>query len=103
MHAIETNSCSEARLNITFYFGCGSWRKHDLDLSARGIFKLLPPSEASKVMVNIFGTYNEEESALKDLKSTMDTFQKKVNKCTSRLPNRQNMEFFEEFSSGNLD
>jgi hypothetical protein len=72
--------------------------KHALDLYARGSSKLLPLSEASKVMINLFGTYNEEESALKDLKSTMDTFQKKVDKCTSSLPNRQHMKFLEDFA-----
>jgi hypothetical protein len=49
-------------------------------------------------MVNLFGTYNEEERILKDLKTTMDNFQKKVDRCTSKLPNRQNMEFLEGFA-----
>jgi hypothetical protein len=36
---------------------------HALDLAARGSFKLLPPSEASQVMVNLFGTYYEEKDS----------------------------------------
>jgi Holliday junction resolvasome RuvABC DNA-binding subunit len=49
-------------------------------------------------MVNLFGTYNEEEKILKDLKTTMSTFQNKVDMCTSKPPNRQTIEFLEEFA-----
>jgi hypothetical protein len=61
MHTAKNNPCSEARLLMDFYFGCKGWGKHALDLAARGSFKLLPPSEASQVMVNLFGTYNDEK------------------------------------------
>jgi hypothetical protein len=72
--------------------------KHALDLAARGSFKLLPPSEVSQVMINFFCTYNEEERILKVLKSSKDTFRRKVYMCTNKLPNRQNMEFLEDFA-----
>jgi hypothetical protein len=49
-------------------------------------------------MVNLFGTYNEEKRILIDLKTTMSTFQNKVDLCTSKPPNRQNIEFLEEFA-----
>jgi hypothetical protein len=88
MHNAETNPCIEARLLMNFYCGSKCLGKHALDLAARGSFKLLHPSEASQVMINLFGTYNEEEIILKDLKTIMDTFQKKVDRCTSKLPNR---------------
>jgi hypothetical protein len=91
MHTHETNPCIEARFLMNFYFDCKGWGKHVLDLATRGSFKLLPPSEASQVIVNLFGTYNEEDRILKDLKTTMDTFQKKVDICTCKLPNRQNI------------
>jgi hypothetical protein len=77
---------------MNFYFDCKGSGKHALDLAARGNFKPLPPSEASQVMVNLFGTYNEEEWILKDLKTIMKTFQKKVDRCNSKLPNRQNID-----------
>jgi hypothetical protein len=98
MHTTKNNPCSEARLLMNFYFSCKGSGKHALDLAARGSFKLLPPSEASQVMVNLFVTYNEQKRILKDLKTTMDTSKKKVDMCTSKLPNRQNMEFLEDFA-----
>jgi hypothetical protein len=59
IYTAETSHCSEARLLMNFYFGYQGWGKHALDLATRGSFKLLPHSEASQVMVNLFGTYNE--------------------------------------------
>jgi hypothetical protein len=73
IHAKELTPCSKAMLNMNFYFGCRSWGKRDLDLATRGSFMLLPSGEAPKVMENIFVT-------------TTGSFQKKVDKCTNKLP-----------------
>jgi hypothetical protein len=51
---------------MNLYFGCKGWGKHALDLAIGGSLKLLLPSETSQVMINLFGTYNEEERILKD-------------------------------------
>jgi hypothetical protein len=61
LHTAKTNPCSEARLHMSFYFGCSGWEKHALDLAARGSYKILPSSEVSQVMIYLSGTYNEEE------------------------------------------
>jgi hypothetical protein len=73
IHAKEPNPCNEAMLNMNFYFGSRSWGECALDLATRGSFMLLPSEEAAKVMENIFV-------------STMRSFQKKVDKCTNKLP-----------------
>jgi hypothetical protein len=99
MHTAETNPCCEARLLMNFYFYCKGSGKHDLDLAARGSFKPLPPSEASQVM----DSYNEEEWILKALKTTMETFQKKVDMCNSKLPNRQNIDSWKTLLLRNLE
>jgi hypothetical protein len=56
IHAKKPTPCSEAMLNMNFYFGSRIWGKRALDLAARSSFMLLPSEEGVKVMENIFVT-----------------------------------------------
>jgi hypothetical protein len=58
MHDIETNPCSEAKINMKLYFICEIWGNWDLEFAHMGSFKLLPPSEDSNGIINLFYTYN---------------------------------------------
>ena len=98
----EPIPCNENHLNLYFYHGLDNWYKTVLDKATGGNYVLSSPAGSTLALINIFGTYQNNDKDTESFMSVLESAKLRIETCITQLPEKDDFEQLENLVKSTL-